>query len=263
MRLLSGITLVVVNYRTPEDLDRFCASISAGGPVEVVIVNVSPTEADMEVARRWADRLGGRTWEFVENVGYGRAVNRGAAGGRRETLAIFNADVVLCPGALDACHQALVDHPDWGVLGPCQVDDRGRFTHAGIFGTPDAPKHRGWRQADRGQYRDVAEAVTVSGSAYFVRRATWDQLTACEIFQNHDPAEGAFLPTPFYFEETYCSYHARAHDWKVVYFGEATIIHTWHASVRANEAEGWAAERYVESQATFRAACDAHLLTHD
>lgn len=263
MRFLTGIDAVVVNYRTPADLERFCASFPTDASAGLVIVNVCPGPDDLAVARRWQGRLGASLVSFADNVGYARAVNRAATLGRREVLAIFNADIVLTPGALHACHRALMDQPGWGVLGPRQVDDRGRFTHAGIFGTGDAPKHRGWHEADRGQYRDVVPAVTVSGAAYFIRRDTWDELTRCPTYRNHIDAEGAFLPTVFYFEETFCSYHAAAHGWEVVYFGEATVTHTWHAAVRATASEDWAARQWVESRAMFRAACDAHGIARD
>lgn len=258
-----GLDVTVVNYRTAGDLRAFLRSFEQFRPTvphSLTIVNVSPTAEDTAVVAPWLDRPDVRYIEFTTNIGYARAVNRAATVGKREVLAVFNADVVLRPEALDACHEALIAHPEWGVLGPRQIDERGRFTHAGIFGTPEAPEHRGWLERDRGQYQDVREAVTVSGSAYFVRRTTWDELTSCRVYRDFCQAEGAFLPTQHYYEETACSYHARSHAWKVVYFGAATVIHHWH---RASPVGGPADQLMRESQGLFRRFCASHAIACD
>jgi GT2 family glycosyltransferase len=259
-----GVDLVVVNYRTPTDLAAFLSSlVDAEVSVDhsLTVANVDPLAGDRRVVQDWKRKVELTYLEFASNVGYATAVNRGLAAGRREVCVALNADVALRPGALEACHGALMDHDDWGVLGPCQVDGNGRFTHAGIFGTLEAPKHRGWLERDTGQYRDVVEAVTVSGSAYFARRSVWEELASCPVYLQVAPqAEGAFLPTQHYFEETWASYHAQAHGWKVVYFGPATMTHLWH---RASPVGGEADRHMQPSREFFRQACDAHWLPHD
>jgi GT2 family glycosyltransferase len=266
VRLVIGVDLVVVNYRTPGDLARYLSAIEQSPPTtptSLTIVNVEPTSKDDAVAARFAD-LPIENVSIVAhetNVGYARACNDAASRGGRPYLAFTNADVVLTPGAIDSCVEALEAHPDWGVLGPRQVDDSGRTTHAGIFGTNTSPKHRAWKLPNNDAYADVRDAVTVSGAAYFIRRSLWDDLTVCPEYRAVAPdAAGAFLPTPHYFEETYCSYHARAHGSKVVYYGPVCVVHSWH---RASPVGGWAERQFSVSQATFRRACDAHGIAHD
>jgi hypothetical protein len=78
----------------------------------------------------------------------------------------------------------------------------------------------------------VLDVPTVSGATYFFRRRMWDAVDVtvrCTARSLLD-AEGAFLPTRHFYEETYCSYHARLHDWRVVYLGTAKMIHLWHRS---------------------------------
>lgn len=262
-----GVDVVVVNYRTPCDLGDFLASFYAWEPAtphSLTVVNVEPTPEDKQVAAGWTDTHPGASLvSFDVNVGYARACNRGALRGGREVVALFNADVRLAPAAVDECYEALVSEPMWGVLGPRQVDLEGRLTHAGILGTSDRPRHRGWHHNDVGQFADIRDdAVTVSGSAYFAKRELWRHLTACPRFAaSCDPApEGAFLPTPHYYEETYASYHARAHGYRAVYYGPTTIVHRWH---RASPVGGWAEQQFKVSQGIFRRACDAHGMTHD
>lgn len=259
-----GVDLVVTNYRTPEDLEAFCWSVfdrSPRIPWTLTVVNVSPTERDLVVGE-WAARFSGNVTHlsYEDNIGYGRACNAGAVKGTKSMLALFNADVILTQGAVEDCCRALADHPTWGVVGPRQIDDRGRLTHAGIFGTRSAPLHRAWQQDDNPVYADVQPAVTVSGAAYFIKRSVWDELTACPTYRLVTCAEGAFLPTPHYYEETWCSYHAFQHGHEVVYYGPVCVVHRWH---KASPMGGWADQQMPVSQVMFRFACDVHSIPRD
>lgn len=263
-----GIDVIVVNYRTPEDIAEFVQSYRDFLPTvgsSLYLCNVHPTNQDFtfchdlleEVVETPAFHV-----PFLDNVGYARAVNRAARLSNREVLAIFNADIVLQPGALQKCYEALMLNPEWGVLGPLQVNEQGRVTSTGIFGTKQEPTWRGWQVPVKDEWRDVRDdAVTVSGSAYFIRREVWNSLTSCEVYNSvHPEAEGAFLPTPHYYEETWCSYHASEHGWKVVYYGEVEIVHKWH---KASPVGGWAESQQKKSQAVFRRMCDYHGIPHD
>lgn len=260
--MIPGADIVVVNYRTPRDLAAFCESYlehRPGIPASLTIVNVDPTDEDEVVAGEWAGTLDAVVISFPTNVGYAHACNTAAVQGRHPVIALFNADIELTEGSIDACVGALLARPDWGVLGPRQVNRRGgRIVHGGIFGTRAAPDVRGWLLADRESYHDVRDdAVSVTGSAYFIKRSLWDDLTACEVYQRVAPgAEGAFLPTQHYYEETWCSYHAQAHGHRCVYFGPVSIVHRWHKA----SPHGSYVDRHVmpKSKAMFRAACAAH-----
>jgi GT2 family glycosyltransferase len=268
------IEMVCVNYRTPDDLARFCYSVLAAPPQidwHLTAVNVAFQPADSFTLARIGERFAETGLEkhftglnLLDNVGYGRACNLAASRAdpwEHEFLAFFNADVVLPAGAIDECVAAMQANPEWGVLGPRQVNSAGRMTHAGIFGTLDRPQHRAWHLLNRDEYGDIRQAVTVSGSAYFIRRNLWDYLTDCLLYREVAPdAKGAFLPTSHYYEESWCSYHAQAHGWKVMYYGPVTIIHEWH---KASPVGGWAEKQFPISQRYFREACDKHRIPHD
>lgn len=250
-----GVDLVVVNYRTPSDLKRFLDAykhVQDTVPSSLVIVDVQPI-ADVDLS-------GFRDVTYLtsdENIGYARSCNLGAFQGNREVIALFNADTELFDDTLEKCYTALMDNPEWGVLGPMQVNRSGAITHAGVDGTPENPRPRGWRSRALEKYRDVVESVTVFGSAYFVKRQVWDELTYCPIFREEYPhVNGAFLPTQHYYEETWCSYHARWHGWKVIYYGEAIMIHEWH---QASPVHGEMDKKVMpESRRQFRAMCKLH-----
>jgi GT2 family glycosyltransferase len=205
--------------------------------------------------------------EHFTNIGYGQACNHAALFPDREVLAFFNADTVLSPGVIDQCYEALMEHEDWGVLGPRQVDSSNRITAGGVFGTQKEPTFDNrWRTMDRGQFSDVREdCINVAGSAYFIKRGVWDELASCPLFCRCPEVMelrpvGAFLPTPHYYNETYTSYHAIAHGFKVVYFGPAVMVHEWH---KASPVGGYGEKTMDESRELFRSACDYHSIEHE
>lgn len=238
------LDLVAVTYEAPRETGAFLASLKhIDVPFRLTVIdNASPSETVRQTILTGlpstAGNCLGATYIFNdENVGYARAINAGmlAWPDPAPYAAILNADVEFLPSE---SIQAVTDHfehfPYVGIIGPRTMDDRGRFTHAGIVNTKLKPRnhHRGWLEFDNGtQYRDIRNVNTVSGATYFVRREMWDQLTKCPLYQEAAPgAEGAFLPTKHFYEETFCSYHARYHGWRVVYFGETAMIHKWHRS---------------------------------
>lgn len=256
------IDLVVVNYHTPGDLELFLASLDRFPPAPGATLTVVDVETpDVEpVTVEWAGGTGRRI-AAADNIGYARACNLAAQDGTGDVIAFFNADVEITDHSLDFCHAALIASDDWGALGPCQVDTRNRIRHAGIFGTNAVPVHRGWHEVYRSQYLDIRDAVTVSGSAYFIKRRVWDELTNCPLYRDSAPdATGAFLPTQHYYEETFCSYHAREHGHRVMYYGTVTMVHKWH---QASPVGGWAERQMPISREYFRKACAHHGIACD
>lgn len=254
-----GIDLIVINYRTPYDLGHFLQSVGKHPPdmpYTLTVGNVDPLEADRTAAGL------NQYCEWDTNVGYAAAVNYCASLGDRETIGIFNADTRLTEGVVNDCHNALLSDESWAVIGPRQIDDKGRITHGGIFGTETHRTERGFHHHNIDQCADIRDdAMSVSGSAYFIKRHVWDELLACPTYQQSNPeATGAFLPTRHYFEETWCSYHARAHGYKIVYYGAATMIHQWH---RASPVGGPADRQVGLARNLFRDACDAHGIDHE
>lgn len=254
---------VVVNYLTPDDLEGFLESWAANAPdwCSLSVVNVDPGPRDVEIAKSY-NRLWSAYWQHDTNVGYAYSCNYALSESEADVVAVFNADTRILPGTIEPLYENLMKHEDWGVVGPRQVDDAGLLTHAGILGTQEKPVLRGWMKPDSSAFCDVVEdAVSVMGSAYFVKRDCWTELTTCPVFQEQHPnTPGAFLPTQHYYEETWCSYHARAHGWKVVYYGLSKMIHRWH---KASPVGGLADKQFSVSQKTFRAMCDSHNIARD
>jgi glycosyltransferase involved in cell wall biosynthesis len=195
-----------------------------------------------------------------ENIGYSAACNQLAAHSKGDIIALLNADVWMTSSDLFKINRIFEENPDIHILGPKQRDENGFITHAGIIGTNVEPKHRGWREYDPSDvmYRDRIDCVTVSGSAYFIRRDVWNALMNNEKYRELYPdATGAFLPTPHYYEETWCSYFARHLDYNVVYDGSVSVGHSWHASSpKPGEGFSEADSFFPISREIFRKACD-------
>lgn len=205
----------------------------------------------------------------TDNVGYSAACNHMARQSDSEILGFLNADVWLTTQDVRMIDEFFHTHPGAAIVGPKQRDEKGFITHAGIVGTSQSPKMRGWKEYDPNDtmYKDELECVTISGAAYFIRRSVWDELTGCDTYEKflHDELKmpavpGAFLPTFHYYEETWCSYHARAHGYKVYYDGDVSIGHTWHASSSVGSEVD---QQFKNSRRLFRRACAAHGIACD
>lgn len=273
MSYLAGVDVVVVNYRSPKDLCRFVGSLvgqlDAGLPVDLTIVNVAPTASDRVAAEHAATLavahanglpLSVTVEEHVGNVGYNVACNTAGAAGDREVIVACNADVAFDDSSpvIATLHAGLLDHPDWGIVGPRQIDSKGRLTAPGVYGTLDKPKWATrFRAVDAGQCSEMrADAVTVIGSVFAMRRDTWDVLTGCRLAADvTGAASGPFLETTHWYGETWACYHAAAHGYSRVFDGTVWCRHD-HAGALDSTAHG--RRHAAEDRAKFRSACHLH-----
>ena len=250
-----AVDVVVVNYKTPDLLEGFCGSYFAHC-FEGCTLTIVDVTLDSPYPQQIAEHYGAEFISYVDNVGYAKACNEGAAEGVNDVILLANADTVLSEG-LKECYEALISNPYWGVLGPRQVNEHNQITAGGIFGTDTNIGQRGWNEFDGGQFSDIREdAKSVSGSLYFIKRKIWEELTDCPFMQQYSPGiKGAFIETPHYYEETACSYHTRAHGYKIVFYGPVKMTHYWHKASKI----GGAADRQIEnSKMMMREFCRIH-----
>ncbi|EYR61880.1 N-acetylglucosaminyl-diphospho-decaprenol L-rhamnosyltransferase [Actinotalea ferrariae CF5-4] len=117
----ADVLVVSVAYHPGPELAQFAASLSGATtrPYRLVLVDngTDPTAVD-EVARE----SGATVLRTGENLGYGRAANRAAAGATEPWLVVANPDVVWHPGSLDALLAAAGRHPGAGALGPAVLN---------------------------------------------------------------------------------------------------------------------------------------------
>lgn len=259
------IDLCVVSYNTRPLLERFLNTLHENLNLEnkywnLYIADNESTDDTVDWFRQNDEEYLIDRIFFNKNIGYSAACNQLASKGSNSIIGLLNADVWIKNEDITKICKIFNEEKDIHILGPKQRDEYGLIRHAGIIGTNTHPTHRGWMQPDPGDslYRDRINCVTVSGSAYFIRRSVWNALTNNTKYRELYPdAKGAFLPTPHYYEETWCSYFARHLGYNVVYDGSASIGHSWHASSpKPGEGYSHADAQFKISQSIFRSACD-------
>lgn len=255
------IDLCIVNYNTLHLLKRFLTTLHSDAADYPDLWRIFIADnGSVDGSKEWLFANGSAFMisDYMNNanIGYSNACNALAAAGQSEIICLLNSDVWLTSGDLNAVNEIFKEDSSVDILGPKQRDESGYITHAGIIGTNKEPKHRGWKEYDPEDvmFRDRVDCVTVSGSAYFIRRSVWNSLWHDEEYRQIFPeATGAFLPTPHYYEETWCSYFARHRGYNVVYDGSVSIGHSWHKS---SPVGGEADKKFAVSREIFRDTCD-------
>ena len=260
---MASIDMVVVNYKTYDLTDRFLSSYRRFKPSTKSYMNLIDNETNLDkLCKLEVSEV--EVYPFEENLGYAKACNFGASLGDSEYIGLFNSDTEFVDDrCVDQCVEYLEAHPDVGIVGPFQFsmkDGIRRITNAGIFGTNDKPAHRAWQKIDHGEYRTNEQCLMVMGSAMFIRREAWDILANDSIFRKHYPeALGAMPEHPLYFEDTVLCYLMPHFGFKVVYMGEAEMMHRWHETISKHGDNN----NFKVSREMFRSLLDDYGVEHD
>lgn len=222
------VAAVVVNYESGDSLGRCVADLAAQGPAEIVVVDNG--SADGSVAG--LDPAAGRVAVVTPglNVGYGAAVNRGAAATSSGYLLVCNPDLAVPPGVIDALAGVLEDDPSLGIVGPLIRTPEGdrypsarRFPsmvdaagHAllGLF-APDNRFTRRYQQSDLDDpgLSGVRVVDWVSGACFLARRAAFE-------------AVGGFDEAYFmYLEEVDLCWRLGRAGYRVAYLPDVEVVH--------------------------------------
>lgn len=267
------LAIVIVNYKTPVDLQHCLESLRAAtahySRRVLVVDNDSQDESAALVRESFADvaevietgRNGG--YAFANNIGL-RALGLGQgqplATLPRYTL-LLNPDTVLPPNALDDAVAFLDAQPDVGVLGPKLVRQDGSLDLAcrRSFPTPAVsfyrliglsrlfPHSRAF-----GRYNltyldpdEQADVDSVVGAFMLMRTAALEQAGLLD--------EAFFM----YGEDLDLCYRIKALGWRVVYYPQVTVLHIKGAASRKNSAR--ATRAFYEAMKIFH---DKHYRAH-
>jgi N-acetylglucosaminyl-diphospho-decaprenol L-rhamnosyltransferase len=125
------LSVVIVNYKTPDDLLRLLASLeehpSASEPLEILVVDNA--SGDDSAARVRAAYPGVTVIESPANRGFAAGVNIGLKAARGEWLLILNPDVVVRNGSLDALLDFLKSNPRAGIAAAKLLNPDGSLQH--------------------------------------------------------------------------------------------------------------------------------------
>lgn len=263
------IDLLVVNYNTRLKLERLARTLweSTKSPNDRIWKLYVTDNDSKDDSREWIENnkhFFDGIW-LKDNLGYAKSINHMAANTYGDIFAACNADIWFTEDDIVKIGEVFATNPNIAILGPKQRDENGYITHAGVFGSlTRVSPHRGWKQHDPADllYKDHSEALTVSGSAYFMRRNVAEYLRACPIFEREEPtAEYVFPEYPHFFEETMVSWHLHGHRFddkipakELWYLGSISIGHSWHAS----SVVGSQNHNFIIGQQRFKKFCAAH-----
>jgi GT2 family glycosyltransferase len=127
---------VIVNFQRHDLVDACIRALEAGDvpPDEIVVVD---NQSDPEALRNLADaHPSARTIANVDNVGYARACNQGAANATTDYVLFINPDVTVSPSCLAACVDEGDRGPNVAIVTPRLMRPDGRLDHACHRGLP-------------------------------------------------------------------------------------------------------------------------------
>ncbi len=211
------ISVSIVTYNSRDDIAACLEALLAADYPRLDIVVVDNASADGTadlVAQRFPDV---RLMRSSANLGFGGGANLGFAHSSGGILLVLNPDVRLHPAALRSFCAAFAADDSLGIAGAKLLYPDGRTVqHAGgIVEYPLATtRHRGYGEADSGQYDEPHDVPFVTGAALALRRA---------VLQSTGGFDAGFYPV--YYEDTDLCFRARSAGWRVACVPAAS---GWH-----------------------------------
>jgi N-acetylglucosaminyl-diphospho-decaprenol L-rhamnosyltransferase len=225
---MADLSVIIVSWNVREFLAACLDSIKAHTgdlDIEVIVVDSYSGDGTVETVRECYQWV--RFMPQSSNIGFTRGNNLGLSAAQGRHLLLLNPDTEVVGDALPRMVRYLDEHPDVGVVGPRTLNGDGStqstrrrfptFVTALFESTwlqPIAPRlvldrYYACDIADD----DIADVDWVQGSALIMRRKAYAQIGGLD--------EQYVM---FSEEMDWCK-RVRNAGWRVVYLGDATIIH--------------------------------------
>jgi N-acetylglucosaminyl-diphospho-decaprenol L-rhamnosyltransferase len=112
-----AVAIIIVNYKTYDELSACLDSLGASGSLfDVIVIDHESSPADL--ARVATRHPHARTVPTAGNPGFSAGVNAGARLASSPTLVFLNPDTRVQPQAIERMAAYLDEHPDVAVVGP-------------------------------------------------------------------------------------------------------------------------------------------------
>ena len=119
------VDVVVVSFNRRELLAKCCESVAVlGAKAHLIVVDNASEDGSVEMVRQRFPEAS--LISNDRNLGFSRAVNRGAGAGNASLLLLLNSDAELLPGAYAALTAALCNDSRTAGVGPHMTDQNGR-----------------------------------------------------------------------------------------------------------------------------------------
>ena len=215
------IAFITVNYNTLQCVSRladFFSTLHAPFTFSFTVVDNGSKDGSQEFLQSHPEI---HYLQTGENIGYGRAINRGVAATDSKYICLTNTDVILNPEALSKLWRFLEQRPEAGVCAPRITYEDGRdqgmvFKHSLFL------HYANWysKAIARSAKLKIAKAATplkvdgVLGAFFLIRRSV---LPAPTLFD-----EDFF----FFYEDTALAHTLKNRAVPCFIIPDATIIHT-------------------------------------
>jgi GT2 family glycosyltransferase len=241
------VTCIIVTYESADSVARTLEAAKRShdaGLLECVVVDNASRDGTAELVRRTHPWV--RLIESRENLGFGRACNRGFESVDTPYALFLNPDAWLEPDALRALIDFLEQHPKAGLVAPASRNPGGRRQLYGYLPTPwrlvRAAAPGRWRRHHLRPMvwgRPPEQVEWICGAVMLLRSEVFRQL-------------GGFDPRFFlYFEETDLLRRMRDRGLEVWAVNSALALHAGHGSASKSTApmvDGCIAEHYFASR---------------
>jgi len=223
--------VVVVNYRTPELVERCIGSVLATRDaleLETIVIDNASCDGSVERLRTSLPTV--QVVEMEENRGFAAGVNAGFRHSQAELVVVLNPDTEVRPGALRALFEHLGEHRETGVVAPLLEDAEGHLSSNGYRHFPGlftlgldlclplgyalsyAPSLHPYALSPAA-LQAGARPAHVCGAAMAIRRSAYDQA---------GPLDESFF---LYLEETEWQYRVTQQRWAIEVLPTARVCH--------------------------------------
>lgn len=228
------LSIVLVNFRTPDLVVKCLESLFENQPLikyEIFIVdNASKDNSFNKITQRFP----AVKWvQNNRNEGFGRANNLGISKSAGQYLLLLNSDMIVIPGAIEACLEEIKNNPRIGVLGCKLINEDGSFQKSTYTVAC---------------FRELLDLNLVFN--YFIKsskpRIEAVQGSFMLIPRNVLDEVGGFDPDFFmYSEELELCHRIAKKGYKIHYFDQVSAIHKHGGSITN---KGWALrQRYLSN----------------
>lgn len=241
------MTIVVVAHSVRDELERCFASIAehAGGPVHTILVDNASEDDTVDWVRGAHPEV--EVVPLQANLGVA-ARDHGLRRSRSPYTMFLDSDAALTADALPAMVSALDENRGWGLLGPRLVYDDGslqmscrRFPPLGLplYRRPPFDRIFERRRAVRHHLMAEFDHLRIRPVLYV--------LGACQLFRTSLARRaGPFDDRVFLgWDDADWCFRIRNAGGEIVYFPEATVVHSYRRQTRRQPASRAAMRQFV------------------
>lgn len=225
---MTDLSIIIVNWNVADLLRNCLNSILSNlppGDYEIIVVDSASTDGSVDMLKHDYPQI--KLIEQHENVGFTRGNNIGLKASTGRYVLLLNPDTEIIGAALAQMLAYMDANPRVGIIGPHTLNSdhtpqstKRRFPTflVGVFESTWLQSFAPQSLLDSYYANDIADDSIadvdwVQGSALMARR---------EVYQAIDDLDEGYI---MYSEEMDWCKRAKAAGWRVVYFGQAQIIH--------------------------------------